>query len=504
MDTTEDTGSNENEDENTPGSAMFSGDARKESPVMESPLSTEQGSAKSSPSQTEQSIGSELEDQDEMENYNTDDGATEMSTCSAARDPTADVTAAGDNTVNNSTSLEISSNDEESEENSGPSTDASIDQAGLIPVESLDNEIKVELKPFDFLSYPDKVRQQILRAVLLSDKPIIPYWNLFALEVAEKDANVENYTEMLAAFAGNKELIDQATSILYGENSFHLRSARVSLWWLKRIGSNISKIRRLAITVEEGVMDGLGTRLEKIWASIFFLLQEKHRLLLLMVSFANWTNEVSSEDNLDPIADDHIWEPRYNVVRSLLSFRGLEQVHILPGVYVTSDCTGIIEGALILGSGETNDDVLEMESVLAPPKRSKYSFANTEKPKKTKVHKKTVAEDSVMTEDPSTTEKPIAMGEPIGSEVPTTTEEPNKMGESITTDEPMTTEDPHKTEEPNKTEESITTDEPMTTEDPYKMEGPKKTEAKESDKTEEPVSTKEPDKTKEPPMEEPT
>ena len=203
MDTVERTDSNENENKN-------------------SPSSEEQGSATTSSSQIMRMIRSEFESPVEMENPRT-------------------------------LSL-IASNDGSSDESDQTSTDDDapiMDELRRIPtMESLEDEVKVELEPFDFLSLPDRVRQQILRAALVSHKQISPYWNLGALEVAAHHSNVGNYTEMVAAFAGNRELVDQATTILYSENHFHLKSAELSLWWLKRIGSNISKIRNLAIVLD--------------------------------------------------------------------------------------------------------------------------------------------------------------------------------------------------------------------------------------------------------------
>ena len=423
-DTAKHTGSNENEDENTSMSS----------------------------SQSKQWIESELEEPSEMGDHNTEHIANETSSQSTARGLTANDDITNDTTIPGVRFLEIS-NVEKSDKSSITVADdesdnmSSMEDLDVIPVASSDNEVKVELKPFDFLTYPDKVRQQLLRAALVSDKHISPYWNLFAPEVAYEDAIVEPYTEMLAAFAGNKELLNQATTILYSENRFHLRSAKVSLWWLKRIGSNISKIRHLTITVNEGVIDPFNIRLEKVWSSIFFfLLQGKHNLQTLTVSFAEWTNEIDTKDNLDPAEDVDIWEPRYDLVRTLLKFRGLEQVRIVPGPYVTPTCAEIVEDALLLDPGETNDSVQHLESVLQGPKRTKYSFAyagkrtKTKAPKKTKVPKKTEAEDSVMSEDT------IARDQLATTEAPTTTEGQIETEDALTTQEPVMTKAPDKTQ----------------------------------------------------------
>ena len=279
--------------------------------------------------------------------------------------------------VETSAGAESEMEESEMEESEMEESDEMSDTTELATnqVEFLHKE-KVETKPFNFLGCPDNVRKQILRCALHSDRQIRPYWNFGALEVAANKACKENYDTMVVAFAGNKELVDETTTILYGENVFKLRHARVSLWWLKRIGPNISKLRHLAIIVEEGVMDGCGTRYETLWRRVFDLLQGKHKLQGLSVSFKRWTLEVNSDDGLDP-TDLFVWEPRHILLRSLFAFRGLDRADIVPGPFVTEYCAETLEGALIMAPGQTNDDVVKCLEDVELPERSKikYSFA---------------------------------------------------------------------------------------------------------------------------------
>lgn len=244
----------------------------------------------------------------------------------------------------------------------------------MTSVESL-NTKKFDLKPFNYQGCPDNVRKQLLRCLLVSNRKINPYYNFGSIEVPAHKSCRENYTTMIVAFAGNKELLDEATTILYGENVFELQRAKVSLWWLQRIGPNISKLKHLKITVEEGVLDQFLTRLETLWSSIFYLLERKHKLQNLAVSFARWTLRVNNTDGLDPDKHSFVWEPRYEVLRSLLSFRGLDRVVITPGPFVTEHFAEVLEEALLLGPGQTNEEVVRLAEDLAPPKRTKYSFA---------------------------------------------------------------------------------------------------------------------------------
>ena len=239
------------------------------------------------------------------------------------------------------------------------------------PTESPNNKKETQL--FNYVGCPDKVRQQILRYLLLSDEYIKPYWNFGSLEVADHISSRENFTTMIVAFAGNKELLDEATTILYGENEFSLEHGKVSLWWLKRIGPNISKLKHLRIAVEEGVMDQFGTRYETPWVSIFYLLEKKQNLQSLAVNFAQWTMRIHRDDGLDPEDCPYVWEPRYDVLRSLLSFRGLDMAVVEPGPFVTERCADILQDALVMGPGQMSDAVLEMAADIQPPTRAKYS-----------------------------------------------------------------------------------------------------------------------------------
>ena len=238
-------------------------------------------------------------------------------------------------------------------------------------IESIYNQ-KAETKPFNLLGCPDNVIQQIFRCVLVSNEPIKPYWNFGALAAHDEKPDKENYTTMVAALAGNKKLVDEATTILYSENTFDLQHAKVALWWLKRIGpSNVSKIKRLKISVEEGEMDKVfGTRFETLWCSIFLLLQAQHKFQELEVSFANWTNP----DGSSPSHPIYVWEPRVAVIRTLLSFRGLHRAIIVPGPFLPEWYADVIQDALVMSQGQTNADVLDLERTVRGPQRSRYSF----------------------------------------------------------------------------------------------------------------------------------
>ena len=271
---------------------------------------------------------------------------------------------------------------EESEEMSDVAEDEPLEEPDEMsditehPMEPF-NEEQVETKPFNFLGCPVKVRQQILCSALHNDEQIEPYWNFGALEVPARRACKQNYPTIVAAFAGDKELVDQTASILYGENVFNLQHARIALWWLRRIGpANVAKLRYLVVTVQEGVTDVFGTRIETLWRRFFHLLHTNHKLDSLSVSFKRWTLETGEVDGLGP-HNQAVWEPRHIILRTLFAFRGLQRAVIERGSFVSRFRARTLERALVMAPGETNDDVRACMRGLPLPERSKvrYSFA---------------------------------------------------------------------------------------------------------------------------------
>ena len=272
------------------------------------------------------------------------------------------------------TSPNSNSTDTETEPSKESDEMSEITEVPTNSVASL-NQDNVEIEPFNFLGCPDKVRQRILRHVLHTEKIIKPYYNFGALELPANKATRENYPTVAAAFAGDAELVDQTTTILYGENAFHLRHAKVALWWLKRIGAaNVSKLKDLYVTLDEGVVDHFGTRKETVWRHAFSLLHAHQRLDSLSVGFNGWTMQTSTEDGLSS-EDSRVWGPRYAVLRMLLQWRGLGDAEIVPGAFVTTEYANVLADAVVMQPGETSGDVRRFEDLIRAPVGSKYSFA---------------------------------------------------------------------------------------------------------------------------------
>ena len=234
----------------------------------------------------------------------------------------------------------------------------------------------VEIQPFNFLGCPDNVRHLILRHVLESKKAIRPYYNFGALELPAHQATRENYaTDVVAAFTGDAALVEQVTTVLYGENDFHLRDAKIALWWLRRIGpANVSKLQYLSVALDEGVTDHFGTRRETLWRQAFALLHRHQRLHSLAIGFQGWTMRTNSDDGLSS-EDGRVWRPRYAILRMLLQWRGLEEAEMAPGGFVTREYARLLVDAVIMQPGETSGGVRRFEDLVKAPVRSKYSFA---------------------------------------------------------------------------------------------------------------------------------
>ena len=239
------------------------------------------------------------------------------------------------------------------------------------PVESSDGK-KVELEPFNLLGCSDDVLELILFNFFESDEEIRPFWNFDALEVPAKVACNENiFGPVLVAFAGNKRLMDLATTILYSDNTFDLRDAKISLWWLKRIGSNISKLKYLRISVGEGVVDSFGTRSESLWLEIILMLKARSNLINLDVNFAGWTGGIDCDDGLNPATSGYILEPRYAFVRTLLTFRNINSTIMRPSIWVPKPTTNTLRSALVLPPGQTSPRILGLEREIREPRRTK-------------------------------------------------------------------------------------------------------------------------------------
>ncbi len=235
---------------------------------------------------------------------------------------------------------------------------------------------------FNLLGCPDNVRhvrQNILRHLLVSDRQIKPYWNLHSLEVPYQDSLTENYAPSLAAFAANSQLVDEATTILYGENTFNLSHARLALWWLRRIGpANVSKLKQLIMHFEEGPMAPFGIRIESTWYSVVLVLEAAQpqglKFHLLALDFARWTEAIKPKGGLNPRLDTEVWEPRFGAVRTLFRFRGVGTAVVDEGEVINEYVAETLQRALVMAPGQTDQGILDVVAAIQGPVRQVYLF----------------------------------------------------------------------------------------------------------------------------------
>lgn len=214
----------------------------------------------------------------------------------------------------------------------------------------------------------------------------MPYYNYGSVEVPCVPSNPgkvpwldyepppENFeTSVIVAATGNTGLVEEASQILYGENLFKFGDAKVALWWLKRIGSNLSKLKRLGFCLDEGYMSPFEVRFEKVWYSAFLVLRSHHHLDYLNINFRGWTHK-ERDDPYNSNVDSEIWAPRQGALRTLLKFRDIKRAIILPGPYLTAHYARVLENALMMPKGQTNQDVTNFEHLLHETHRQKYSM----------------------------------------------------------------------------------------------------------------------------------
>lgn len=238
---------------------------------------------------------------------------------------------------------------------------------------------EVETRPFN------KLIQQVLGDFVVKYEPIKPYWSFGALEVIDAEKANITLPILLVARSYNRKLVNMATTMFYGENTFVLEHATLALWWLRRIGSNLNKLKRLEIKLEGGEMEqGFGVLHETLWYKIFLMLHAEHQthrlqelkgLQELKVDFSKETcaQYKEEDESVQNVAVD-IREPRAAIISTLLCFRGLRKATIVPGLHVSPWTAGVIERALLMNPGQTDADVMALEQVFQRPQRVKYLF----------------------------------------------------------------------------------------------------------------------------------
>ncbi|MCJ1452977.1 hypothetical protein MMC28_003322 [Mycoblastus sanguinarius] len=231
----------------------------------------------------------------------------------------------------------------------------------------LDVEVKNWSKPSSTYNpnlWYGTIREKVLGFILERAENISPYYNCGSVQVSYlATQDKENYdTSIIVAAVGNKPLLDEATGVLYGENLWTFRNPKVASWWLERIGSNVQKIQSIHFRLSGGLETAFMIRVESRWYNLFEWLRPRHKFYEMFVSFRDWnkrglnTEDPEERSDHDPINNPLIWGSRQAVLKSLVAFRDLTEVHIDPGPFVTRQVTRILERAMVLKKGDVGDE----------------------------------------------------------------------------------------------------------------------------------------------------
>lgn len=205
-------------------------------------------------------------------------------------------------------------------------------------------------KPFRFLDLSGEIRTQILGYLLVESPNIQPYYNNGTVELPEQiEPFEENNTALL--LSGNKQFYEDSSAVLYGRNTFLFHDPKVGLWWLKRIGSNVKRLRRIQFWLSEGEanpIDIVYTLKEKQWSMLFHWLQNRHELQKISISFLPW-NEADDEHKY---INEDIVAAREDSIQCLFEYRGLKHANVEAGAYVGQKLADMLERSMLLPKGE--------------------------------------------------------------------------------------------------------------------------------------------------------
>ena len=207
-----------------------------------------------------------------------------------------------------------------------------------------------------FVEWPDIIRQQILKDILLKeDDPIVPYYYEGSVEGNSEETRRPNYDiTMLLATAAEPQLYEETLKIFYGQNVWEFRNPRVAQWWLKKIGTKVALLRHIDIHLTQGIWGPGSTPLERLWYILIVWMKPRVKLDTINISFEKWDHANIHIYEEPPAAVFPHAESRLGVWSTLLSFRGLNQTNITPGAFVPYDYAAALARTMVLPEGEVD------------------------------------------------------------------------------------------------------------------------------------------------------
>ena len=201
-------------------------------------------------------------------------------------------------------------------------------------------------QPFLFFRLPENVRHHIISYLVSPinsyrqdpESAINPFYNWGSVYLKEEEACEATNIDTSILYVGNKAWYFDTAQVLYGKNIFALTNPTVADWWLHRIGPNLDRLTGLSISISTGKVDGPNgrdTRREVLWLKVLHWLKDRHQLKRLGLDFEGWHFVQRNSDMYRWWHDCARW--REEIVLTLLGFRGLEQVDVLPGFWHRED-----------------------------------------------------------------------------------------------------------------------------------------------------------------------
>ena len=256
----------------------------------------------------------------------------------------------------------------ESDENEAePKPDASIEErpspTDRRNINGLNSDRPITSLPF--VEWPDEVRQQMLISMLIKDdESIVPYYHQGSVEGNREETRKPNYDiTILLATAGEPRLYQEALEVFYSQNVWEFRNPRVAQWWLKKLGTKVALLSHINIDLTQGVWGIGSTPLEKLWYMVIVWMKPRVKLHTIKISFENWDHALVHHKSEPPTEFFPVAESRLGVWSTLLSFRGLSDTDIRPGLFVSYEYAAALARTMVLRENQVDAEAERLKRI---------------------------------------------------------------------------------------------------------------------------------------------
>ncbi len=262
---------------------------------------------------------------------------------------------------NDSAALRSETDKNEVESKPDASTEERLSAADRQNINGLNSDRPFTSLPF--VQWPDEFRQQMLISMLVKDdESIIPYYHQGSVEGNQEETRKPNYDiTILLATVGEPRLYQEALQVFYSQNVWEFRNPRVAQWWLKKLGTKVVLLRHINIDLTQGVWGIGSTPLEKLWYMLIVWMKSRVKLDTIKVSFEKWDHALVHHKNEPPTKFFPVAESRLGVWSTLLSFRGLSDTYITPGLFVSYDYAAALARTMMLRENQVDAEAERLE-----------------------------------------------------------------------------------------------------------------------------------------------